>query len=178
MEQPKTHWRKLMNLDYLGAYALDPGKDMILTIRNVKKEVVTGPEGKKEECIVMYFVEGVKPMIVNSTNAKTIQKLYRSPYIEEWAGRKVQIYVDNVKAFGEVVEALRIRNFIPQQAAISTKCADCGKDIHEFETTKGKMTPVQMAQYTYQKYGKQLCAECAQKQKEAEEAGKVQDPLA
>ena len=77
------------------------------------------------------------------------------------------------------MDALRIRAFIPKQTeAISTKCADCGNDIHEFETTKGKMTPAQMAQYTYQKYGKQLCAECAQKQKEAEEAGKVQDPLA
>ena len=86
----QTHWKKLINLDYLGAYSLDPGKDMILTIKGVRNEIVTGPDGKKEECMVMSFIENVKPMIVNSTNAKTIQKLYKTPYIEEWQGRKIQ----------------------------------------------------------------------------------------
>ena len=167
----QTHWKKLINPDYLGAYSLDPGKDMILTIKNVKNEIVTGPDGKKEECMVMRFMEDAKPMIVNSTNAKTIQKLYKTPYIEEWAGRKIQLFVDKVKAFGEVVEALRIRPRIPvSHGDISTKCADCGAEITEF----GKMNAQQMAQYTYQKYGKQLCSKCATK---ANQAGKVEDVL-
>lgn len=174
-----THWKKMTNPNYLGTYSLEPGKDKILTLRMVRQEMVQGEDGKKEQCMVAHFMENEKPMILNKTNAKTIEKLYGTPYIEQWTNRKIQIYAAKVKAFGEVVDALRIRAFIPKQTeAISTKCADCGNDIHEFETTKGKMTPAQMAQYTYQKYGKQLCAECAQKQKEAEEAGKVQDPLA
>ena len=35
-----------------------------------------------------------------------------TPYIEGWGGCHVQVYVTEVKAFGEVVDALRIR---PQQ---------------------------------------------------------------
>ena len=31
----KTHWKKLTNPDYLGAYALEDGEDMIVTIKNV-----------------------------------------------------------------------------------------------------------------------------------------------
>lgn len=167
----QTHWKKLTNPDYIGAYSLEPGKDMILTIREVKNEIVTGPDGKKEECMVMTFVENVKPMIVNSTNAKTIQKLYKTPYIEEWQGRKIQIFVDKVKAFGEVVEALRIRPKIPvTQGEISTVCADCGQEIQGFENKTSK----QIAQYTYQKYGKQLCTECATKENQK---GKVDDVL-
>jgi hypothetical protein len=160
----------LQNPDYIGAYALEPGKDMVVTIRSVKNEIVTGPDGKKEECMVMTFVENVKPMIVNSTNAKTIQKLYKTPYIEEWRGRKIQLFVDQVKAFGEVVDALRIRKFVPKQEKISTVCADCSEQIQPF----GEKTAEQIAQYTYQKYGKQLCAKCAKK---VSEAGKVEDVL-
>jgi hypothetical protein len=175
VEPVKTHWRKLINLDYLGAYSLEPGKDMILTIKNVKNEMVTGPDGKKEECMVMAFMEkDTKPMIVNSTNAKTIQKLYGTPYIEEWAGRKIQLFADKVKAFGDIVEALRIRPYVPKQASISLKCTDCPNDIKGFNDK----TAEQIAQYTYNKYGKQLCSACATKMKEKEDAQKVVDPLA
>ena len=44
----KTHFKKLMNPNYLGAYSLDDGEDIILTIRNVKKEDVIGADGKKK----------------------------------------------------------------------------------------------------------------------------------
>ena len=110
----KTHWKKLHNPDYLGAYALDPGKDLIATIREVKQENVTGPDGKKEECSVMHFRESsIKPMILNVTNSRTIERIAQSPYIEDWAGHKIQIYIESVKAFGDVVDALRIRPKAP-----------------------------------------------------------------
>ena len=102
------------NYDYLGAYSLPDGKDIILTIKETKKEVVTGTAGKKEECFVCYFQENVKPMILNRTNSKMIGTLY-SDYIEDWPGRKVQIGSEKVKAFGEVTEALRIRQIVPNQ---------------------------------------------------------------
>ena len=58
-----THWKTQFNYDYLGAYSLPDGKDIILTIRETKKEQVVGASGKKEECFVAYFFENVKPMI-------------------------------------------------------------------------------------------------------------------
>ena len=37
-----THWKTQFNYDYLGAYSLPDGKDIILTIRETKKEQVVG----------------------------------------------------------------------------------------------------------------------------------------
>ena len=162
MNMSETHWKKLINPDYLGAYSLDPGTDMILTIRQVRKEMITGADGKKEECIVCYWEEDQKPMILNVTNCKTISKLLQTPYIERWAGHRVQIGAEMVSAFGEKVEALRIRKRLPEEVKIA--CEECG----QFIQPAFNMTAGQLAAYTKKKYGKTLCAECAKAKKEAE----------
>ena len=113
MEQTLTHWKKLNNPDYIGAYSLDRGKDMTLTIDYVNREIITGTGGKKEECTVLHFKEAQKPMILNRTNAKTIQKIYGTPYIEEWAGKKITLFASVTKLAGEEVECLRIRPVRP-----------------------------------------------------------------
>ena len=161
----ETHWKKLINPDYLGAYSLDPGKDMILTIRQVNKEMVTGADGKKEECIVCYWQEEQKPMILNVTNCKMIAKLLKTPYIERWAGHRIQIGAEVVSAFGEKVEALRVRKTLPEEAKIA--CDVCG----QFIQPAFNMSASQLAAYTKKKYGKSMCAECAKDQKEAESNG-------
>lgn len=110
-----THWKKLRNNDYLGAYAIEPGQEPILTIKSVGKEMVTGDGGKKDECIVAHFANpNTKPMILNATNCKTITKIYGTPQIEEWIGKPIQIFVAMVNIAGEPVEALRIRPAKPQ----------------------------------------------------------------
>ena len=109
----KTHWKKQFNYEYMGSYSLPDGKDVILTIKETRKEKVTGTAGKKEDCFVCYFEESDKPMILNRTNCKTIERVYKSPFIEDWAGLRVQIGIDTVSAFGESVEALRVRNIKP-----------------------------------------------------------------
>ena len=69
----KTHWKKLNNPDYLGAYAFNPGEEKTVTISAIKREIVTGPDGKKEECTVVSFAGNTKPLILNATNAKMVQ---------------------------------------------------------------------------------------------------------
>lgn len=156
-----THWKKLMNPDYLGGYALTPGQDIIATIKSVGNEEVTGVDGKKEICSVIHFVEDIKPMILNATNNKTIAKLFKTPYIEQWCGRKIQIYTEKVRAFGEIWDALRIRPFLPVEQDLV--CADCGAKIEAF----GK-TPAQVvAKHTLNTYGRMLCSECATRAAEA-----------
>ena len=113
MSETLTHWKKLQNPDYLGAYSLQPGEEPVYTIAKVGLEIVTGTDGKKDECTVARFMEKVKPMILNATNCKTIAKMYGTPFIEKWAGLKIQIYAAKIKAFGEEVEALRIRPKVP-----------------------------------------------------------------
>jgi hypothetical protein len=114
--EKKTHWKKLINPDYLGAYSLEPGKDMTLTISKIVREVVKGEGGKKEECTVAYFVEKQKPMILNRTNQKTISKIHATPYIEDWAGKKITVYATTTKVAGDIVECLRIREIAPVQS--------------------------------------------------------------
>lgn len=164
-----THWKKLMNPNYLGAYELNQGEELIVTIKSVGIEDVVNPQndGKKEPCSVMRFVEKVKPMILNATNNKTIAKLFKTPYVEQWAGKKIQIYVEKVKAFGDVWDALRIRPFLPVGKEL--KCAECGKKIEDF----GKTTAETVAKHTLASYGKMLCSECATKAKEAQEKAKT-----
>lgn len=103
----KTHWKLLINPDYIGAYALEEGQDLTVTIDWVQQEAVTGTGGKKEDCTVAHLV-GQKPMILNVTNSKTIAKLY-GPYIEDWAGKPITLYASTTKLAGETVECLRIR---------------------------------------------------------------------
>lgn len=156
----KTHWKKLTNPNYLGAYSIEDGRDLILTIKNVREEQVTGTDGKKDDCVVCYFYENVKPMILNSTNMKMIAKLYRTNYIEEWVGKKIQVGVEQVRAFGDIVDALRVRKMIPKEnTAQSFKCSDCGESI---QPSNG-FSEEQLAAYTTKKYGRALCAECAKK---------------
>jgi len=109
----KTHWKKTMNPNYLGAYALEPNQDLIVEITEVKTESVMNADGRNEECLVAHLKEQ-KPLIVNKTNAKAIAKVAGSNYIEDWKGKQIALYISNVKAFGELVEAIRVRTVAPK----------------------------------------------------------------
>ncbi|MDE5945916.1 MAG: hypothetical protein K2G63_01215 [Oscillospiraceae bacterium] len=175
MENNKTHWKKLTNPNYLGNYALPvDGGDLIAVIDYVCEEKVTGIGGKTENEIVAHFKGGIKPMILNKTNMKTIQKVCKSPYIEDWRGCAIQIYYDSTVRFGrETVGGLRIRDFVPQ-VELSLICAECGVKITE---SFGKK-PKSIAEYTRRKYGKELCADCAGKARTELEKRKAPDPFA
>ena len=110
MSEKVTHWKKLTNPNYIGAYDLQPDQEVKLTIERVVQEAVKGQDGKDELCIVAYFEKAKKPMILNKTNCKIITKLHQTPYIEQWKGKQIVIYSAKVKAFGEFVDALRIKN--------------------------------------------------------------------
>lgn len=159
-----THWKALTNPDYIGAYAFQPNEKKIGTIKIVKREMVTGTDGKKEECTVVHFVENLKPLILNVTNAKMIQRLYNTPYIENWVGKKIQMSVKKIKAFGDVVDAVRIDNVKPEEEK-PINCEICRATITAF----GALTADQVAQGAKKKYGKCICIACGKKLKEKAE---------
>lgn len=108
-----THWKKLANPNYIGAHDLQPGQELTVEIESVQNEVVKCFDGKalkEETCIVVRFKGAKKPMILNKTNCKIIARNFDSPYIEEWSGKSITIYAAKVRAFGETVEALRVKN--------------------------------------------------------------------
>jgi hypothetical protein len=104
----KTHWKKLRNPLYLGAYDFEPKEERNVTIEKVVVEQVKNTDGKAEECTVVYIV-GSKPFICNATNAKAISKVAASPYVEDWAGKVICLFCQTIRAFGDTMEALRVK---------------------------------------------------------------------
>ncbi len=140
------HWKKQFNYDYLGSYSLDGKKEVVVTIDKLAQDKVTGQQGRKEDCFVVYYKEFDKPMILNRTNAKAIEKVAESGLIEDWKGVKVTLFVEKgVKAFGEVVDALRIRDRKPMEQKMTEEVMS----QMEFAIKEGKGEQVEMAMSKY-----------------------------
>jgi hypothetical protein len=113
MEENKkimTHWRKLTNPNYIGAYDLQPNQELKITIESVTQEMVKNQDGKDESCVIAKIKGTKKPMILNKTNMKIITKVLETPYVDDWAGKSIIIYSAKIRAFGESMEALRVKN--------------------------------------------------------------------
>ncbi|MEG0830669.1 MAG: hypothetical protein RSD88_06920 [Anaerovoracaceae bacterium] len=165
----KTHWKKFQNPDYIGAYAFDENEEKVLTIDHAQKENYTGNGGKKDEGLVVHFKErDVKPLICNSTNAKRIEKVAKSPFIEDWPGTRIQLYTEMVTAFGETGLAVRVRDFAPKEEIC---CDYCGVSIR---ASDGK-SPRQIATSTKKRYGAELCADCARKRFEEKKSDEAKE---
>lgn len=109
-----THIRKLSNPNYIGSYELMTGDtpvELVVTIEKIVKEPVQNGD-TKEDATVMYL-KGQKPMIVNATNRKSLEKATGTPFIERMIGKQVTLFVIKIKAFGDMVDALRIRPTAP-----------------------------------------------------------------
>lgn len=154
----KTHWKKVVSdPNYLGEADFQEGEEKIATIARVaQNETVQTAEGSSKKAVV-HFKEPLKPMILNVSRSKAIEKVAGSPFFEDWPGTTVQLYIEHgIKAFGDVVSAVRVR---PRKPIIKqpVKCADCGQDI---QSAGGKGADY-IAQYTKRKYGTALCFQCA-----------------
>lgn len=163
----KTHWKKIVSdPNFIGEGDFQEGEEKVLTIDRVNaSETVTTAEGKSTKAVLHWREPGNKPMILNVARSKNIEKVAGSGYFEDWPGVSVQLYIEHgIKAFGEVVSAVRVRPFKPRvkKEAPVPPCADCGGII---EAAMGK-TPSWLAAYTAKHYGVSLCAACAQKRKE------------
>lgn len=168
----KTHWKKIVSdPNYLGEADFQEGEEKVLTIKGVNQgETIMTAEGKTQKA-VLHFTEKEKPLILNVTNSKAIQKVTGSPYFEDWPGAQIQLYIDpHVKAFGEIVSAVRVR---PRKPIIrqAVKCTDCGNDI---QGASGK-GPEYIAQYTKQKFGVALCFQCASKRSAQAQEGAAEN---
>lgn len=108
MSTEKTHWRKLQDNHYLGAYAIPEGADLAVTIKSVKRELIDASEGHVEDACVAYLEGGHLPWIVNITNAKSIARLH-GEFIEDWVGKTVTLYKDQTRLDGELVDCIRVK---------------------------------------------------------------------
>lgn len=115
----KTHYRKVLKSDHLGSADLEEmteeGKSLVFTISHVKQEYGTRVAGKKIDANIAYFVEDIKPLVLNATNAKVIKGFAGTPFIELWKGIPIELYIDpTVRMKGEVVGGVRIKPVMPK----------------------------------------------------------------
>tara|TARA_B100000795_G_C22563417_1_gene347256 strand:+ start:38 stop:526 length:489 start_codon:yes stop_codon:yes gene_type:complete len=158
------HWKKQFNYDYLGSYSLDGKREVVVTVKGVGTAKVTGQSGRKEDCFVVYFTEMNKPMILNRTNAKAIEKVSGSGMVEDWVGTRVTLFVEKgVKAFGDVVDALRIRDRKPSMSKMTKEVETSMLDA----INSGKVGQVELAipKYSLSKVQEQVIMNAIKKAK-------------
>lgn len=93
-------------------------KPQLVTIAQVKKEVLTLPTGEQREKPVVYFKEfGNRPMVCNKVNEDAIVRgLGRK--VSDWIGKQIVIYFDPSVKFGnQTPGGIRVRMPKPQQPA-------------------------------------------------------------
>ena len=166
----KTHWKKLVSdPNYIGEADFEPGEEKIVTIKTINQsETVATAEGKSKKAVCHFAEAGIKPMILNVARSKSIEKVAGSGLVEDWPGVRIQLYIEHgIKAFGEEVNAVRVRPFRPraQQPVDIPPCEECGGTI----SGAGNKSAQWMMLYTRKHYGRALCAACAAKIKAAAE---------
>jgi hypothetical protein len=108
MSEKKTHWKEHTDRRYIASWEFEGGEQKEFEIVKVTKSEVTGTGGRNTMEMVMYMKDS-KPMVLNATNATVIETIAGSPYVEDWVGLKVTVFVDpTIKFAGEVVGGLRI----------------------------------------------------------------------
>ena len=105
---------KSFNSKYVGGWTFADG-DKTLTIRDVDVQKVKSEANQDgEEKIVVLFDEIDKPMILNSTNNETICRVIGSQNFEDWIGKQIRVGTEKVRAFGDIWDAVRVRDEAPK----------------------------------------------------------------
>jgi len=90
-----------------------PKEKKNVTIKSVSVKKVKDTNGENQDCNVAVIV-GHKPMILNATACKQLRKFTGSSFLEDWNDTLVTLYVEKIKAFGEIVDAVRISPVQPK----------------------------------------------------------------
>jgi len=97
----------------------DAPDPVIVTVAKIGKLNIAKEGDHPEEKWAVRFREFTKPMLLNSTNIKLLEKACGSDDTDDWIGKEVILYTDdNVSFGGQIVGGLRIRK---QQAAPARK---------------------------------------------------------
>lgn len=99
--------------DYVAAVEFK-GKDVTLTIVSVKLEELVMVGGTKKKKPVVCFAETKKKLVLNKTNADSIAVMYGGE-ARTWAGKRITLYPTKAKFGREMVDAIRVREVVPQQ---------------------------------------------------------------
>lgn len=120
-KEKKHHYRNVFKSDHLGSADLEDlieqGSNLCFTIREVKQEFGAKVAGKKGDFNIAYFVEPIKPLVLNATNSKIIRSFAgNNSFVENWKNIPIELYIDeNVRAVtGGITQGVRIRPIQPR----------------------------------------------------------------
>ena len=116
--ETKHHYRSLAKSDHLGVADLEDmiekNQSLIFKIKEVKQQLAVAVAGRKGDHNICYFEGSTKPWVINSTNGKVIAKLTKSPFLEDWSGILIELFIDpNVKLMNELTGGVRVRPKLP-----------------------------------------------------------------
>ena len=103
-----THWRKLRNEKYLGAWDFELGKEYPFLIDKVQKEEIQSRAGIDTRPVI-YTKTSPKGIVINVVNGKMIEILHGKD-IEGWVGKTVIVTIREEIVKKEKIEAIRILN--------------------------------------------------------------------
>lgn len=98
----------------------DVGEDgLVLTIKGFRMETLKGDDNEEDK-MVLHFIEDVKPMVLNRTNAQLVGVCTGAKTAGEARGKQIVVYNDPTVSFGgKITGGLRIKKVsgAPRQAA-------------------------------------------------------------
>lgn len=98
----------------------DVDGEMTVTIAKVGKVNLAKDGDAPEYKWAVRFQEFDKPMLLNATNIKRIVKAMGTNESDDWAGKKIVLYVDpDIEFAGNVVGGLRLRSAAQQKKRVS-----------------------------------------------------------
>jgi len=107
----------------------DVGEDgLILTVKGFRMETLEADD-EKEDKMILHFVEDVKPMVLNRTNAQLISIATGAKVAGEAKGKQIVVYNDPTVSFGgKITGGLRIKKITNAPKPATGKAAEFEDD--------------------------------------------------
>lgn len=167
MAETKTHYRKAFDTPYLSsADIIEP------TVLTISRAALESDKTKKSKDVfnTAYFEEReirpgekLKPMILNATNSKMLKSITGSPFLEDWVGVKVTVFVDKNVRFGkESVEGLRLAPARITKPSLTPDKAQAWNNAKAAYMRDGNLEAVMQRMDISESHRQQLIRECSQ----------------
>lgn len=162
---------------FLAVEDFTPGAEPIVTIKSLATGLCTFDVGRQQQADLALFAEEsvpglpiVRPMVINSTNRKTLLAIYGDLSASALEGKRIRLFVDpHVRAVGGgYTQGIRIRKMIPEPVQQMPPqptpgnpvppaiCSQCGRPV----TAVPNGSYEEVLQYGLRCWGRELCAEC------------------
>ena len=111
------HWKSLQGKEYLGSWDFEEGEEKVVTITAYDSETIKNPlkdDDKNNKPKVVLSFKECKKCVMNTTNCETLTALFKSADVKDWVGKRIILHTEKVRAFGKMVDGIRVMNKLPK----------------------------------------------------------------